>query len=252
LLLTETDKMRITTPNSNVIVRIAADRRDLVGAFELVYSAYLGKGYIRPHPRRMIYEPVFGLPTSRTMVAAAPGDNISGTLSIVGDNSRGFQLEASYQDEVQLLRDEGRKLAEITGLTIDSPGGFRPTEVFTELTRFTIHYALWRGYDDLLMAVHPRHYLFYWRTFRAAPLGPPHAHEPVRGNPAVCCRIDLGSLERNMTPKLRRRYFCRGYAETQFTQPPINPVDHQYCCNRMGIAAEIEPNMFSTSARDAA
>ena len=244
--------MRLPTPDSNLIARIAANRRDLVGAFELVYSAYSAKGYVRPHPERMVYQPVFGLPSSRTMVAAVPGDDIVGTLSIVGDNRFGFQLETTYRDEVQLLRDEGRKLAEITCLTIESAGGFRPTEVFGALTRFTIHYALWRGYDDLLMAVHPRHYRFYWRVFRAAPLGPPRAHEVVEGNPALCCRIDLMNLKRNMTPEVSRRYFSCVYRETQFLQPPINPTDHQYCCNRAGVSSDLGSGVFSASDRDAA
>lgn len=244
--------MRLPTPNADLIVRIAANRRDLVGAFELVYSAYLARGYIRPHPERMVYQPVFGMPSSRTMVAAVPGDDIAGTLSIVGDNPLGFQLETTYRDEVQLLRDEGRKLAEITCLTIESAGGFRPTEVFGALTRFTIHYALWRGYDDLLLAVHPRHYRFYWRVFRAAPLGPPRVHEVVQRNPALCCRIDLGNLKRNMIPELGRQYFSRMYREAQFLRPPINPTDHRYCCNRAGVSSDLGSNVFSTSDRDAA
>lgn len=246
------NQMHLPTPDSNLIVRIAASRRDLVGAFELVYSEYLAKGYIRPHPERMIYQPVFGLPSSRTMVAAVPGNDIVGTLSIVGDNPLGFQLETTYPDEVQLLRKEGRKLAEITYLTSGGSGRFRPREVFAALTRFTIHYALWRGYDDLLMAVHPRHYRFYWRVFRAAPLGPPRTHKVVEGNLASCCRIDLGSLKSNMTSELRQRYFSSVYQETQFLRPPITPTDHQYCCNRTGVSSDLGSSVFSASGRDAA
>ena len=186
------------------------------------------------------------------MVAAGPGNDIAGTLSIVGDNRFGFQLETTYRDEVQLLRNEGRKLAEITCLTTESVGGFRPTEVFTALTRFTIHYALLRGYDDLLIAIHPRHYRFYWKIFRAAPLGPPRDHEVVEGNPALCCRIELGNLARNMTPELSRQYFSCEYRETQFLRPPISPIDHQYCCDRTGVSSDLGSYVFSASDREAA
>ena len=244
------NQMRLPIPNSDPIVRIAASRRDLVGAFELVYSAYLAKGYVRPHPERMVYQPVFGLPSSRTMVAAVPGNSIAGTLSIVGDNRFGFQLETTYRDEVQLLRNEGRKLAEITCLTIESAGGFLTMEIFVALTRFTIHYALWRGYDDLLMAVHPRHYRFYWRILRATPLGPARAHEVVQRAPSLCCRIDLGNLKRNMTPELSRRYYSCVYPERQFLRPPISPADHQYCCNRTGVSSDLGSNVFSAPDRD--
>ena len=244
--------MRLTTPNSDLDVRIATKRRDLVHALELVYSSYLAKGYVRPSADRMVYQPVFGLPTSRTMVAAWPGEDIAGTLSIVGDNPIGFQLETTYRDEVQLLRDEGRKLAEITCLAIESSGGFRPTEIFVALTRFAIHYALWRGYDDLLIAVHPRHYRFYWRVFRASPLGPPRAHEAVEGHPSLCCRIHLDSLRRNMAPDLSRQYFSCTFPVTRFLRPPIDPVDHQYCCNRTGVSSNIGAGIISLPDRDAA
>ncbi len=244
--------MHLPTPDSDLITRIAANRRDLIGAFELVYAAYSAKGYIPPHPKRMVYQPVFGLPSSRTMVAALPDDRAVGTLSIVGDSPLGFQLETSYRDEVQLLRKEGRKLAEITCLAIDGASGLRPAEVFAALTRFTIHYALWRKYDDLLMAVHPRHYRFYWRTFRAAPLGPPRDHEVVEGNPALCCRIDLGNLARNMTSELSRQYFSYEYPETQFLRSPVNPIDHQYCCDQVGVCSDLGASVFSSSDRDAA
>jgi hypothetical protein len=120
------------------------------------------------------------------------------------------------------------------------------------LTRFTIHYALWRGYDDLLMAVHPRHYRFYWRLFRVAPLGPARAHQVVEGNPAVCCRIDLGNLKRNMTPELSRQYFSCAYREAEFLRPPIDPTDHQYCCNRAGVSSHLDRAVFSAPDRDAA
>lgn len=240
--------MRLPTPNSDLNVRIAANRRDLVGAFELAYSSYLAKGYIRPRPAQMLYQPVFGLASSRTLVASGPGGDITGTLSIVGDNPLGFQLETTYRDEVQRLRKEGRKLAEITCLTIESSGGFRAAEVFVALTRFTIHYSIWRGYDDLLLAIHPRHYRFYWRILRAAPLGPARAHGVVEGAPSLCCRIDLGNLRRNMTPELSRQYFPCMYREMQFLQPPISPTDHQYCCNR----TEVSSDLASASDRDVA
>jgi len=223
-----------------------------VEAFELVYSAYVAKGYVRPHPARMVYQPVFGLASSRTMVARAAGGDIVGTLSIVGDNPFGSQLETAYYDEIELLRMGGRKLAEITCLTIENAGGFRPMEVFVALTRFTIQYALRQDYDDLVMAVHPRHYRAYWRLLRAVPLGPPRAYEVAEGNPSICCRIDLTNLQRNMAPEMSRRYFSGVWQESQFRVPPINPIDHQYCCNRTGVSPDVAARTSPAAARDAA
>lgn len=244
--------MRLPTPSPNLNVRIATTRRELVEGFELVYSSYLAKGYIQPHPGRIVYQPVFGLPSTRTMVVVTPENDMAGTLSIVGDNPTGFQLESTYPAEVQSLRDDGRKIAEITCLTTESTGGFRPREIFVALTRFTIHYAMWMGYDDLLMAVHPRHYRFYWRLFRVDPLGPPRTHHAVEGNLSLFCRIDLGNLERNMTPELSRLYYSYECPQVQFLRPPISPADHQYCCDRTEASSNIDLDVLPASSREAA
>lgn len=244
--------MLLPTPHSNLNVRIATTRRELVEAFELVYSSYLAKGYIRPHPGRIVYQAAFGLPSTRTLVAVTPSGDIAGTLSIVGDNLRGFQLESTYPLEVQSLRNDSRKSAEITCLTTENTGGSRPREIFVALTQFTIHYALWHGYDDLLMALHPRHYRFYWRLFRVDPLGPPRAHQIVEGSPSLFCRIDLANLERNMTPELSRQYFPCRFAQSEFLRPPISPADHQYCCNRAGVSSNVDSDVFSASEGKAA
>ena len=230
--------------------QIATSRRTLTGAFELVYRSYLAKGYIRPHPGRIVYRRVFSLPSSCTIVTAAADAEITGTLTLVGDNPLGLQLEATYPREVQSLRDQGRKVAEVTCLAIESACGFRPT--FFNLTELMIHFAYLQEYDDLLIAVHPRHYRFYWRHFRVFPLGPCRPHGAVGGNPAICCRIELHYLGRNMEPELWEQYFSGVRPERHYTGQPIMPEDHLYFCNRRGISPDTDSNAYTIWHKDAA
>ena len=110
--------------------------------------------------------------------------------------------------------------------------------VFFSLTHLTIHYAYWRRYDDLLMTIHPRHRKFYGRRFRAGILGNCRPYGMVRGNPALCCRIDLHQLRQLTDPKVERQYFATRPPKTELASPPMAPIDHGYFCARAGIAPD--------------
>ncbi len=231
-----TDDMCLPVSASVLNARIATEKAELSGAFELIYRSYVNKGFIRSHAGRIVYQAAFGLPTSRTIVATTGDGALVGTLTIVGDNADfGLQLERTHPEEVESLRDAGRRTAEITCLTIASTGTPGSTAVFLALTEFTIRYAQWWGYDDLLMAIHPRHYRFYWRCFRSEPLGPCRRNVSVQGSPSVCCRIDLPTLAQNMSPSMRDQYFARPHPEAHFDKPPIHTADHLAFCSRCGI-----------------
>jgi hypothetical protein len=229
------DHSRLPIPDAALDVRIATSQRELNGAFGLLYNAYRDQGYIKAHPGRIVYDATFGYPSARTIIATDQADEVIGTLTAVGDNRLGLRLETTHPHEVQLLRDQGRNVAELTCLTIKSTGQFRPMAVFFALTEFAFHYAQWRGYDDLLMAIHPHHYRFYWRCFRADPLGPCCPNVSVRGKPSICCRIDVHHVKRNMSSALRRQYFSQVHPVTDFLRPPMDPADHRYFCTRAGI-----------------
>jgi len=237
------DHLRAPSHRSALEVRIGTARRDLAGAFELVYRRYLAKGFIEPHPGRIVYHRVFGLASSRTIVAANrahpanPHKQTLATLTVVGDNPLGLQMEIAFAAEVRSLRDAGRSVAEVTCLAMEPADDVPAASVFFSLTHLMIHYAYWRRYDDLLMTIHPRHRAFYQRCFRAAILGPCRPYGIVRGNPALCCRIDLHQLRQVTDPKVVRRYFtCAPQAD--LAGPPMAPTDHTYFCERAGIVLD--------------
>lgn len=218
--------------------RIASGREELARAFELVYRSYVARGYLQTHRGGVVYQAAFGLDSSRTIVALTEAGEVAGTVTIVGDNPLGLQLEATFGGEVESLRKAGRRLAEVTCLAVDPESGFGPGAVFFALTRLALQHARWRQLDDLLLAVHPRHHVFYRRCFRAYAVGPCRAHGPVRGNPAVCCRIDMRRLRENMAPPLWERYFCPMRTREECEGGPMAFADHAYFCRRRGIAPD--------------
>jgi len=232
--------------------RIATRRRELTDAYELIYRSYVAKGYISPHSGGIVYRAAFGLPCSRTIVSFDTHEQLLGTLTITGDNPLGMQLETTYPSEVQLLRGRRRRLAEITCLAIRPADEFPSMAVFFALTQFLVHYAYRRHYDDLLIAIHPRHQRFYRRCFRVELVGPCRPHGLVGGHPAICCRIDLHGLKRNGDPKLWNQYFADELPKASYFAPPIRPEDHLYFCSRRGIAPDARPDGHGGGDRRAA
>ncbi len=206
-------------------VRIGTRRSELLAAYQLVYRSYLARGYVAPHPSQIVYRIVHGLPSSRTVVAVNPAEQLLGTVTIVGDNALGIPMESAFSPEIALLRSEGRRVAEISALAIQIPRGNSSTEVLFGLIRFAVQYSCWRGFHDMLFSVHPRHRRFYERLFQASPLGSCRPHQSVRGNPALAYRVDLERIDRL---PVYRQYFAEAIAAEQFLQPPMHPEDHRY------------------------
>jgi hypothetical protein len=206
---------------------IACRRPDLVCAYELVYRRYVERGFVPPDPAGLIYHPTFGLRSSRTIATTYHGRTV-GTVTIVGDNFIGLHIESTYPSEVEHLRRRNRALAELTCLAIEP----RPEEpkngAFFALTRFMYQYAQWREYDDLLLAVHPRHVRFYERWFRVYRFGPCRPYNLVQGAPAIACRIDLRSVDDVVPADVYQWYTHPAISTREFHGSSISPSDHGY------------------------
>lgn len=238
-------RLGLSAPADAIRVHVATSRRDLIRAFHLVYRSYLAKGYIRPNPARVVYREAFGLSSTRTCIATDPVGKLLGTVTLVGDSFLGLDVERTHLGEIEHLRAQGRKIAEVTCLAIRSHEVRPSLGVYFALTRFLVQFAYRRGVQDLVLTIHPRHKPFYRRHFAAATLGPVRAHPSVNGHPAVCCRIDLEALSGRVDPRLWRRYFAESIPEFHFTEPPVRPEDHRW----LTAAAHLVPGPSPVSWR---
>lgn len=238
---------------SNVLTtRIAATRDELTAAFELVYRWYLSRGLAQPHPAEMVYRETFGLDTTRTLVAVREGGQVVGTLTIVGDNPLGFDLGASYADEVQRLRAGGRRLAEVTALAVEPRSGLPTLGVFFSLTRFMYQYAQWHGYDELVMVVHPRHFPFYRRHFGATALGPCRPYGPACDNPGIGFHIDVAAVQQCLRDELFDWFVRRRLPAGDLCRPGMTAIDRQVFLRQTQRRSEGERTEPSRICRAAA
>lgn len=124
------------------------------------------------------------------------------------DGAAGLPADENFQEQLDLLRAQGRHLAEPSKLAIEAGMSKR---VFASMIHVSYLYAhVLRGYSDYIIEVNPRHAAFYQRMLGFEPAG---AQQPCKrvGAPAVLLRLPLAVMG-------ARIHACGGSHQLQ-TQP---------------------------------
>lgn len=209
--------------------RIAQTLEDLLDAYYLVYREYAARGYCKEKPSEIHYTYFCMLPESRTfLLRKKKSRRISGTASLILDSPFGLPMETLFDRQLRRIRKEGRRLAEVTLLTLSSK--ISDDEIFPvknknkllnvfNFFRVLFQYARSSGVTDLVIAVNPKHESIYqYLTFKS--LGAIRAYPEACGNPARAMHLDL---IRFCHPKFRNRevqkYFFGGSVHDFKTRP---------------------------------
>lgn len=171
-------------PPSELTCKVARTKEELEAALVLLHDEYVRAGYMVPDPSGMRVTPYHALP-STTVLIAKWGEEVVGTVSIVRDSAFGLPLEKLFQ--IQKLRHKGRRLAEVSGLTIRHDRRQNRGQILFPLIKFIVQYCQsYFGVDVIVIAVHPRHLEFYESLlgFQQFPEGIKR-YQFVNGAPAV-------------------------------------------------------------------
>jgi len=174
---------------------VACSTDVLEQAFQLVHDQYVARGYMRPERSSWRLSVHHAVPTTKVFVAQDEG-RVVGTMTLIPDSPLGLPLDALYDGELATLRNEGRYVAEVSGLAIAEDVRASGLAILTALARLLGLYAIEvAGCHDICIAVNPRHVGFYRRLFpHAVEIGERRSYAKVNGAPAVAVRIDLESL----------------------------------------------------------
>ena len=116
---------------------------------------------------------------------------VVGTMSLCMDSAALLPADENFSDELNALRDGGRRLCEPSRLAIDKGVTKR---VFASLIHISYIYAHnIHGYSDYVIEVNPRHVMFYKRMLGFRDYGGERPCTRV-GAPAVLLRLDLGYM----------------------------------------------------------
>ena len=147
--------------NGDLVIRPALDRAELESAYELVYHNYRPRDYIPANPFGLRLTIFNAFPSSVTFVGVIH-DEVIATVSLIPDTPIGLPMDEIYHDEVQALRDAGRRLIEVTMLADRRLSVSRSLAMVLALMKLVFDYAtLSLKATDLCITVNPHHDKFY-------------------------------------------------------------------------------------------
>ncbi|MFV0348159.1 MAG: N-acyl amino acid synthase FeeM domain-containing protein [Halodesulfovibrio sp.] len=168
-------------------IKIAEDKDDYSEAFRIVYDAYAELGYTSQHHTGMYYNIFSMLPTTCVFVFKQYLKPISTLTQVLDSDLFGLPMDKLYKKEVDELRNQGRKIAEIGALATSKESRWNNLLMF--LGKAYFQYAKLIGINDILITVNPKHVEFYKAIFLFEPFAE-ERHHPSVGAPAVALRIN--------------------------------------------------------------
>jgi hypothetical protein len=205
---------------NEVVVKIASEPEEWDQAFALVAANYKESGYEAPTDKPYRFTPYHALPDTTVFVAKREGRVIA-TFTLVADNDLlGLPLESLYADEVAALRNEGRRVAEITSLAFTELGQREFLQVFVAMIRLLQQYHVSRGGDTWVITVNPRHRTFYCKMLGARQLGECKAYSAVAGAPAEAYWVDQEMMRAN-APRGHETIFGEALPATSLAGPSL-------------------------------
>lgn len=184
--------------NYGLSVRPADSKEDLLRVFSLIYREYSVRGYCPSNSYGLHYHMHSLMPESKVFMLERSSDLV-GTVSLIADSPCGMPMEKIFPAEIERLRFQGRKLAEVSLLALNheifgkksfSLTDFKKLTGTFNLFKILFDYARYHGFTDLLIAVHPKHKdLYHYLNFQ--PFADIRSYAQVGGNPALPMHMNI-------------------------------------------------------------
>lgn len=174
----------------------ATSLEQVQAAWQLVYERYAEMGLINPNPFGIHAVP--GAVGKHACVIWGPdGSGVGHTMTLFRDNPMGLALDSVYAQELDALRQAGRRLLEVGMLADRRESAARGIGALFSMMRWAIHYGLHTELTDIVIGVHPRHAAFYVRCYGFEEFAAPTDYPLVRNNPVVGLRLRLREMLAN-------------------------------------------------------
>lgn len=189
-------KIRILFDNvDSYRFKIADQKEELESACRLVHDKYIRKGYMTPTESGLRLSLRNALPETTTFIGKKD-QLVAFTLTLFQDSEMGLPMDAIYKEELDRLRCQGRKIAEVGSLATHPLIPKSDQTVLMHGNNLMHTYS--RDYlevDDLVIAINPRHQWFYRFILLFEQIGDLKAYDYVKKAPAVAYRLNLRTAE---------------------------------------------------------
>tara|TARA_Y100000310_G_scaffold345691_1_gene468321 strand:- start:2605 stop:3309 length:705 start_codon:yes stop_codon:yes gene_type:complete len=179
------------TQKYNEGIGTATDLTEVVDCWRIVYYEYLKLGFIEENPFQIFaYKEIINKRTS--VYYSKIKSNIISTMSITLDDHSDLPLNKMFNDEINALRKDNGKLAEVGLLARKGTGSIRKYFYDIFLLMLCAHqYAIIHDLDYLIAGINPAHFSFYNRFFTFEKISEEKVHTGLNGQPVVLCKGDF-------------------------------------------------------------
>ena len=127
---------------------------------------------------------------------AEDGGRLLGTLTVRPDSAHGLLAEESYGEEIERLRNEGRRVGELIKLAVEERVDWKAALNALVESAYLITHAV-HALTHVLIEVNPRHVLFYQRVFGFAVAAAERLCVRA-GAPSVLMQLDVVQFGRRL------------------------------------------------------
>lgn len=175
-------------PGSVIVANDAHAKRR---AWQLAYRVYAECGYVAPDCEGLMTSAFDHDPGTFTLLVEDEAGTAMATVTLVFDSEMRLPCDEIFEPELEFLRSQGRKVAEVTRLAIDERHTGSKALLVTLFNFIFVYARRIRGYDDFVIEVNPRHVNYYRRLLRFEVAGSERPCPRVNGAPAVLLRVEL-------------------------------------------------------------
>jgi len=218
--------MKETESESHLSYRIAAAEEEIDEITQLVTRMYVQRGYLDPKYLDGDTPEISSYLSSphATVFGAYADDDVVGTIAVVDDASPRLPMDMLFEEELNLKRQDGAKIAEVCQFAVDKQlikqtgNSLLPAvadiEVSTHLLRLVIHYGIHRRFDFFSFAVDRKHKLFY-EAIGCVQIGTGKQYPSVNNTTAFGYLLDVKKIEQFINAKTQKTGFLRKIMQTQ-------------------------------------
>lgn len=192
------NRIKISTDLANGYrFKIVQEKDEFEGACRLVHDQYVQKGYMERRKSGMRLSLFHALPETTTFIGKKNG-LLAYTLTLFQDSALGLPMDSIYREELDMLRAQGRKIAEVGALAAHPGIQNEDQTVLMHGNKIMHTYSREHlGVDDLVIAINPKHHWLYEHVLLFEKIGDLTHYDYVKKAPAVAYRLNLRSAEAN-------------------------------------------------------
>lgn len=161
-------------------------------AWQLAYRVYSECGYVERTPHGMVTSSYDQDPSTFILLVEDESGQAMATVTLVFDTQKRLPCDEIFHQELEALRAQGRRVAEVTRLAIDERHTGSKSLLVALFNFIFVSARRVRNYDDFVIEVNPRHVNYYKRLLKFDIVGSERPCPRVNDAPAVLLRVDLG------------------------------------------------------------